>query len=967
MKKTSILYSILLLFILVFVYPLKVNAVPITNAKTIAFDSLVEYEHRTNTEDWYKISLKAGEGVSFLLSARLNTGYLNYVIYDENDNVLTYADYIYNGGHEVRDFYAKKSGNYYIKVNGGGLGKYKLAAYRSWFNAGVEDKLRSFQSNYWTAKYIKPGKFVMNEYGQVYYRFVAKKGSNIAFNLKPYITTGRYELHLYDINGKYLTGNSYVYSGETATISYSVPHNQVYYLRVIGGSGEYDLSYTGLESDSDSDNDNLKDAAEYWQGLDPKNSDTDMDGLTDYNELLTGKDPNTKLEYPYSSLEKSTSMTSAFQLPVFDQNISVEHRTLGETWFKFNLKQNEAVRIFAQSMVNNNYLNFVLYDSNGNYISYIDYLYNQNNKTMYFKPSLTGTYYLKVYGGAQGKYRLGVHHTWDDTGITDNMRAYSSTLDTAKYISSGNKIMSNYGLDAYRFKAKEEVQFSINMKAYTTSGYYSISLYDEYGNYLTSQSYIYNGESKTISYTPALDGTYYITVSGPSGNYDLSFTGIESAGDIIPPAVSSVTPTNNSKNIPLNTTIAIKFSENIKSGTYFNNIALKDSNGNPVLSTVSITGNILTIKPKSNLAYSNSYNYIVPAGAVKDFVGNSLKTEFKGSFATVNKVVFKDKNLENAVRYSLNKTTGDITVTDMASLKQLWASNSQIAELSGLEYAINLEKLNLNNNQIKTISQLSNIKNLNQLHLSGNQIQDLTPLSTLTKLNTLDVSKNQVTDIQPLIINATNKGFINLGSIDMRNNKLDLSISSKTLSNINFLLGKEIYILYKDTTAILISDISLNNTSVLTGQTIKLAPYITPSNATNKTLQWSSSNTGVATVDSNGNVKGIAAGTASITARATDGSNKYKTITITVTNPILVNGITLSNASVVKGQTIKLVPSITPSNATNKTLQWSSSNTGVATVDSNGTVKGITAGTATITARATDGSNKYKTVTITVK
>jgi uncharacterized protein YjdB len=76
-------------------------------------------------------------------------------------------------------------------------------------------------------------------------------------------------------------------------------------------------------------------------------------------------------------------------------------------------------------------------------------------------------------------------------------------------------------------------------------------------------------------------------------------------------------------------------------------------------------------------------------------------------------------------------------------------------------------------------------------------------------------------------------------------------------------------------------------------------------------------------------------------------------------NPILVTGITLSpvSASINVNTTTNINVGVSPTNATNQTLSWSSSNTSVATVDNSGLVSGIAEGTANITAKSTDGSN----------
>lgn len=150
---------------------------------------------------------------------------------------------------------------------------------------------------------------------------------------------------------------------------------------------------------------------------------------------------------------------------------------------------------------------------------------------------------------------------------------------------------------------------------------------------------------------------------------------------------------------------------------------------------------------------------------------------------------------------------------------------------------------------------------------------------------------------------------------------------------------------------------------VKAGAKLKLTATVSPSNATNKSLSWSSSNTNVAVVD-NGTVIGRAVGTAKITVRSNNG--KSATATITVERGYVdVTGVALNKGSlsVNVGATAKLVATVLPQSASNKTVTWSSSNPSVATV-SNGTVKGVKAGTATISAKTYNGKVAKSTVTV---
>ena len=133
---------------------------------------------------------------------------------------------------------------------------------------------------------------------------------------------------------------------------------------------------------------------------------------------------------------------------------------------------------------------------------------------------------------------------------------------------------------------------------------------------------------------------------------------------------------------------------------------------------------------------------------------------------------------------------------------------------------------------------------------------------------------------------------------------------------------------------------------------------VCPSNASNQTIVWSSSNPSVASVGYlDGYIHANGTGTARIIAHATDGSGVTSSCTVQVTDTVKISSITFDQTSyaVEKDYSIYIVANICPPTASNTTLSWSSSDESVARV-SDGTVCGIGAGNATITARATDGS-----------
>ena len=172
-----------------------------------------------------------------------------------------------------------------------------------------------------------------------------------------------------------------------------------------------------------------------------------------------------------------------------------------------------------------------------------------------------------------------------------------------------------------------------------------------------------------------------------------------------------------------------------------------------------------------------------------------------------------------------------------------------------------------------------------------------------------------------------------------------------------------------------ISSITLSGISgkIAAGKKVKLKASVSPANAANKAVTWSSSNKKIATVNSSGVVtlkKKSGGKSVKITATAQDGSGIKASYKITSMKGI-VKKVTISGKKSVKaGKTLKLKGKVKATNKANKKLQWKSSNTKYATVNASGKVKALKAGKGKkvkITAMATDGSGKKKSVTIKIK
>lgn len=163
--------------------------------------------------------------------------------------------------------------------------------------------------------------------------------------------------------------------------------------------------------------------------------------------------------------------------------------------------------------------------------------------------------------------------------------------------------------------------------------------------------------------------------------------------------------------------------------------------------------------------------------------------------------------------------------------------------------------------------------------------------------------------------------------------------------------------------------LSANSQTIAVGGSFQLKAIILPENASNKTINWTSTNPEVAQVNTSGLVTANAEGTTQIIATTSDGSNLSAICNVTVEKQIInITQILLTpaNSRLAIGRTLSLSVNITPDNASNKTLAWSSTNPAVATISDNGIVTAISEGDAIIIASTQDGSNLSATCQVSV-
>ncbi len=162
-------------------------------------------------------------------------------------------------------------------------------------------------------------------------------------------------------------------------------------------------------------------------------------------------------------------------------------------------------------------------------------------------------------------------------------------------------------------------------------------------------------------------------------------------------------------------------------------------------------------------------------------------------------------------------------------------------------------------------------------------------------------------------------------------------------------------------------DLTADKDWVEPGETMTLSAAITPADAFVSAVNWASSNPAVATVDSDGTVKGISVGNAEITATSTDGSEIVASMSIRVLNPIKTLTLSATELAIEVSRTAQLTATVSPANATDAAVEWTVvEGSSFIKIDDTGKITALKQGTATVRATAADGCGAEADCVVTV-
>lgn len=404
---------------------------------------------------------------------------------------------------------------------------------------------------------------------------------------------------------------------------------------------------------------------------------------------------------------------------------------------------------------------------------------------------------------------------------------------------------------------------------------------------------------------------------------------------------------------------------------------------------------------------------------------SSLTNLDLGNFNTANVTDMNSMFSECSSLTNLNLSSFNTeNVTDMSymfrgceALTTLDVSNFNTANVTNMSCmfynCIALTSLDVTNFNTEKVTDMvlmfydcSSLTNLNVTNFNTANVTDMGALfrrcSSLTSLDLTNFNTANVTNIRGMFRNCSSLSNLDLSNFDLNSLSDDLNhdtmfqdCTSLQTINIPLNLHKDIPlpgtfcrednpdIIYTSlpedqTTSFRIVKVNVpatginvapTNQTINVGNTFTITPTVTPDNATDKSVIWTSSDDTIATVDDNGKVTALMEGTATITATTNDGG--FTAIcTVTVNSEIVdVTGVSLSATAktINAGENFYLTANVTPDNATNKSVTWTTSDDTIATVDDNGKVTAKGDGTATITATTNDGGFTASCVITVIK
>ncbi|WP_303964741.1 leucine-rich repeat domain-containing protein [Sporosarcina ureae] len=213
-------------------------------------------------------------------------------------------------------------------------------------------------------------------------------------------------------------------------------------------------------------------------------------------------------------------------------------------------------------------------------------------------------------------------------------------------------------------------------------------------------------------------------------------------------------------------------------------VKILDHVGTEFVADVSLNSKGLVLTPILPYEEGQTYTLMIQRN-IDNYKGIQLGKDVYQQFTYRPKqntdIKITDPALENVIRTTLSKPTGNITTADMLSLENLVGVDEQIRSLTGLEYAINLKRLYLQHNLISDIKPLESLVNLTELSLEDNRLSDISALSNMGQLSLLWLNRNQISIIDAL------RNLKSLQGLDLQSNRITNIDPLVDIPNFNWL------------------------------------------------------------------------------------------------------------------------------------------------------------------------------------
>lgn len=170
----------------------------------------------------------------------------------------------------------------------------------------------------------------------------------------------------------------------------------------------------------------------------------------------------------------------------------------------------------------------------------------------------------------------------------------------------------------------------------------------------------------------------------------------------------------------------------------------------------------------------------------------------------------------------------------------------------------------------------------------------------------------------------------------------------------------------KDDSKVLLESISIKASEIKGSKSLKLTANLLPNNATNKLLRWELSDESIANLSSSGILNPLKYGSVKVVAKSTDGSDIFDERVFDFIPPILVNSIEVDQYEITDGLPIQIFALVLPTDAENKDLVWSISDSSIASIDQTGLLTPLKNGTVQITISSTDNSEVFQTIEVKI-